>query len=218
MPLLKTPEVTTASKPYRSAVVAVVVRTQATRPPHFRTLPVISVRTAMTAPTHSLSVRPEHLPVPPDWVLRLRIGSASTQQVASPRLTPGYRADRDLPGRGPCTPLEVRVSARDVHPTSLMLRGGEDLVERLPEAEPAVTDGEFRGDREPTAFRLDEQFAPALRAFPHADPEESHKHLRRPPPDCRRVRIGSGRKKSHRCKQQQSVEHPSPPTLPGSKY
>jgi hypothetical protein len=69
----------------------------------------------MTAPTHSLSVRPEHLPVPPDWVLRLRVGSASTQQVAPLRLTPGYRADKDLPGRGPCTPLEVRVSARDVH-------------------------------------------------------------------------------------------------------
>jgi hypothetical protein len=27
---------------------------------------------------HSLSVRPERLPVPPDWVLRLRVGSAST--------------------------------------------------------------------------------------------------------------------------------------------
>src|SRR6266536_2810630 len=120
MPLLKTPEVTTASNPYRSAVVAVFVGTQATRPPHFRTLPVISVRTAMTAPTHSLSVRPEHLPVPPDWVLRLRVGSASTQQVASPRLTPGYRADRDLPGRGPCTPLEVRVSARDVDEAALV--------------------------------------------------------------------------------------------------
>ena len=71
----------------------------------------------MTAPTHSLSVRPEHLPAPPDWVLRLRVGSASTQQVAPLRLTPGYRADRDLPGRGPCTPLEVRVSARDVCPS-----------------------------------------------------------------------------------------------------
>ena len=52
--------------------------------------------------------------MPPDWVLRLRVGSASTQRVAPLRLTPGYRADRVLPGRGPCTPLEVRVSARDV--------------------------------------------------------------------------------------------------------
>src|SRR5262245_28231469 len=119
MPLLETPRVTTASTPHRSAVVAVFVDTQATRPPQFRTLPVISVRTAMTAPTHSLSVRPEHLPAPPDWVLRLRVGSASTQQVAPLRLTPGYRADRDLPGRGPCTPLEVRVSARDINLATL---------------------------------------------------------------------------------------------------
>ena len=68
----------------------------------------------MTAPTHSLSVRPKLLPAPPDWVLRLRVGSASTQQVALLRLTPGYRADKDLPGRGPPTPLEVRVSVGDV--------------------------------------------------------------------------------------------------------
>ena len=27
---------------------------------------------------HSLAVRPERLPVPPDWVLRLRVGSAAT--------------------------------------------------------------------------------------------------------------------------------------------
>jgi hypothetical protein len=32
-----------------------------------------------------------------------------------------------------------------------MSRGGEDLVERLPEAERAVTDGDFRGDLQPTA-------------------------------------------------------------------
>ena len=30
---------------------------------------------------HSLSVRPERLPVPPDWVLRLRVGSASTHEL-----------------------------------------------------------------------------------------------------------------------------------------
>src|SRR4051812_30301346 len=120
MPLLQTPGVTTASNPDQSAVVVVFVGTQATRPAQFRTLPVISVRTAMTAPTHSLLVRPEHLPVPPDWVPRLRVGSASTQQVTSLRLTPGYRADRDLPGRGPCTPLEARVSARDVNPTAVL--------------------------------------------------------------------------------------------------
>src|SRR6266536_1267852 len=168
MPLLKTPEVTTASNPYRSAVVAVFVGTQATRPPHFRTLPVISVRTAMTAPTHSLSVRPEHLPVPPDWVLRLRVGSASTQQVASPRLTPGYRADRDLPGRGPCTPLEVRVSARDVHPAALPAGLGPHFLDRLPEAERAVGDREFGSHREPTPLQVEEELPPGLRTLAHA--------------------------------------------------
>jgi hypothetical protein len=35
-----------------------------------------------------------------------------------------------------------------------MSRGGEDLVKRLPKAERAVTDGDFRGDLQPTAFRL----------------------------------------------------------------
>ena len=45
------------------------------------------------------------MPVPPDWVLRLRVGSAATCQVTPARLTPGYRARRDLPGRGPSTPL-----------------------------------------------------------------------------------------------------------------
>jgi len=46
-----------------------------------------------------------------------------------------------------------------------MPRRREDLVERLPESERAVTDGNFRGDLQPAAFRLDEQFAPALRAL-----------------------------------------------------
>ena len=52
-----------------------------------------------------------------------------------------------------------------------MPRGGKDFVERLPEAERAVADGDFRRDLQPAAFRLDQQFAPALRAFPHADLE-----------------------------------------------
>ncbi len=58
-----------------------------------------------------------------------------------------------------------------VHPAPLMSRGGKDLVERLPEAERAVTDGDFRGDLQPSGFRLDEQFVPALRALAHADLE-----------------------------------------------
>lgn len=49
---------------------------------------------------HSLSVRPERLPVPPDWVLRLRVGSAATWQITPPCLTPGYRAHRGLAREG----------------------------------------------------------------------------------------------------------------------
>src|SRR4051812_29782966 len=52
-----------------------------------------------------------------------------------------------------------------------MSRGGEDFVERLPEAERAVTNGYFRGDLQPTAFSLDEQFVPALRALANANLE-----------------------------------------------
>src|SRR5215210_7467008 len=52
-----------------------------------------------------------------------------------------------------------------------MSRGGEDLVERLPKAKRAVTDGDFRGDLQPTAFRLNQQFVPALRALAHTDLE-----------------------------------------------
>src|SRR3954471_19540847 len=58
-----------------------------------------------------------------------------------------------------------------VHPAALMSRGGEDFVERLPEAERAVTNGYFRGDLQPTAFSLDEQFVPALRALANANLE-----------------------------------------------
>jgi len=37
--------------------------------------------------------------------------------------------------------------------------------------ESVTVDGDFRGDREPTAFHLDQKFAPALRTFPDADLE-----------------------------------------------
>jgi hypothetical protein len=121
----------------------------------------------MTAPTHSLSVRPEHLPAPPDWVLRLRVGSASTKRVALLRLTPGYRADRDLPGRGPPTPPEVRVSARDMDPTPLMPGAGKDLLDRFPEAERPIADREVRCDLETTLVDVDEKLTPALRALAH---------------------------------------------------
>src|SRR5690242_10242934 len=104
MPLLETPGMTTASLPYTSTAVAVFACTQEARPIPFPNSPSNTRSRCHDGAIHSLSVRPERLPVPPDWVLRLRVGSAATQ-VTPPCLTPGYRARRDLPGRGPSTPL-----------------------------------------------------------------------------------------------------------------
>src|SRR5664279_1887905 len=58
-----------------------------------------------------------------------------------------------------------------MHPASLVLRSGKDLVERLPEAECTVANGDFRGDLQSPSFHIDQQFAPALRAFPNANLE-----------------------------------------------
>src|ERR1035437_550686 len=52
-----------------------------------------------------------------------------------------------------------------MHPAALMRRSGKDLVERLPEAERTVANGDFRGDLQSPSFHIDQQFAPALRAF-----------------------------------------------------
>src|SRR5215467_15675947 len=52
-----------------------------------------------------------------------------------------------------------------VQPTSLVTRAGEDLLDRLPKAESAVTNRNFRGHVQPAAFQVDEQLAPALSAF-----------------------------------------------------
>src|SRR5471032_2338883 len=58
-----------------------------------------------------------------------------------------------------------------MHPASLVPRSGKHLVERLPEAERTVTNGDFRSDLQSPSFHIDEQFAPALRAFPNANLE-----------------------------------------------
>src|SRR5664279_2624766 len=58
-----------------------------------------------------------------------------------------------------------------MHPTSLMPRSGKDLVERLPEAERTVPNGDFRSELQSPSFHIDEKFAPALRAFPNANLE-----------------------------------------------
>ena len=56
-------------------------------------------------------------------------------------------------------------------PTTLVARAGEDLLDRFPKAERAVAHCNFRGNAQPTAFQVDEELAPALGAFPHANLE-----------------------------------------------
>jgi len=56
-----------------------------------------------------------------------------------------------------------------VHPAALVPRAGKDLVKRLPEAERAVTNGNFRGDLQPALLHVDQELTPALRALPDAD-------------------------------------------------
>src|SRR6516162_6786447 len=55
-----------------------------------------------------------------------------------------------------------------LNPAPLVAPTGKDLLDRLPEAERAVADRDFRGDVQPTALHVDQQFAPALDAFPYA--------------------------------------------------
>ena len=45
---------------------------------------------------------------------------------------------------------------------------GKTSVHRLPEAEPTVADGYFRGDPQPALLHLDQELTPALRALGQA--------------------------------------------------
>ena len=58
-----------------------------------------------------------------------------------------------------------------VQPTTLVTRAREDLLDRLPKADSAVTNRNFRGNVQPAVFQVDEQLAPALGAFSNADLE-----------------------------------------------
>ena len=55
-----------------------------------------------------------------------------------------------------------------MNPASLVTRAGEELVERLPEPERAVADGDFGRDGEAAGLEVDQELAPALRALPRA--------------------------------------------------
>ena len=54
-----------------------------------------------------------------------------------------------------------------VHPAALAAGLGPDLLDRLPEAERAVGDREFRPDRQPAPLQVEQQLAPGLRALAH---------------------------------------------------
>src|SRR5512133_2402621 len=54
-----------------------------------------------------------------------------------------------------------------VNPTALVPGAWKDLLDRLPEAERAVADGQVRRDLEPTPLDVDEELPPALRALAH---------------------------------------------------
>jgi len=61
-----------------------------------------------------------------------------------------------------------------VHRAALVPGRRRHLLERFLEAERPVTGGQFRRDRKATRLQVDRQFAPALRAFPHADLEPEY--------------------------------------------
>ena len=58
-----------------------------------------------------------------------------------------------------------------LQPTTLMSSAGIDLVERLPEAERAVTDRDLGRNGQPAPLHLDQELTPALNALPDADLE-----------------------------------------------
>src|SRR5512132_1030410 len=60
-----------------------------------------------------------------------------------------------------------------VKPTALVPGAWKDLLDRLPEAEPAVADGQVRRALEPAPLDLDEELTPALSRTPVWKPTSS---------------------------------------------
>lgn len=56
-----------------------------------------------------------------------------------------------------------------MHPAALVPRARKDFVKRLPEAERAVTNGNFRGGLQPALLHVDQELTAALRALLDAD-------------------------------------------------
>ena len=63
--------------------------------------------------------------------------------------------------------VTLKVKYADFHQITRSHTGAV-LLQRLPETERAIADGDFRGNRQTARLQIDEQFLPALRAFPHA--------------------------------------------------
>ena len=55
-----------------------------------------------------------------------------------------------------------------MHPAALLACGRPQFAERLPEAERAVSDGEFGRDRQTSVLQIEQQFTPILRALARA--------------------------------------------------
>ena len=55
-----------------------------------------------------------------------------------------------------------------MHPAALAAGPRPHFLDRLPEAERAVGDREFRPHREPAPLQIEEQLTPGLRALAHA--------------------------------------------------
>jgi hypothetical protein len=95
---------------------------------------------------------------------RARSEPPHTKPILRPEAGGRLAPSRSRAGPSSCWPAPtVRPCSRYSRfcaPSTLMSRGGKDLVKRLPKAERAVTDGDFRGDLQPTAFRRHDRRLP----------------------------------------------------------
>ena len=72
---------------------------------------------------------------------------------------------------GPAPPKTTRLRTDGVDGAALMPGRRRHLIQRLPEAERPVAGRQLGRDDQAAGLQIDQQFAPALGAFPHADLE-----------------------------------------------
>ncbi len=78
---------------------------------------------------------------------------------------------------GPAPPETTRLRTDGVHGAALVPGGWRHCIQRLPEAECPVAGRQLRCDEQVPRLEVDQQFAPALRTFPHADLEADQPFL-----------------------------------------